>query len=274
MKKIFFICFIFSLLLWNINNVCSQNITAKYNKHKVDSLVNTINPDAKLRWITSDSVSIKGTSLSWNYWYGYFSEEVHTNYFFHATLDSVVYDSLNHLAPLGIMYIDTLWFDSDTALALAENQGGVDFRNHHTGFKIIASLGKPLVPNSTNRWYIQYISLDDHSDRLHFNLDATASTVDEVKKFEILSPNLVLQQNYPNPFNSTTTIRFAIPKAGLVELKVYDIRGKELRTLVKEHITPGNYFVDFDGSELASGIYFYKLIADNYIEIKKLILLK
>jgi hypothetical protein len=83
-----------------------------------------------------------------------------------------------------------------------------------------------------------------------------------------------LFQNYPNPFNPTTTIKYSIPQSGLVTLKVYDLLGKEVITLVKEEKTAGIYESVFDASHLSSGVYFYKLQSGNFIQSKKLILLK
>jgi hypothetical protein len=83
-----------------------------------------------------------------------------------------------------------------------------------------------------------------------------------------------LNQNYPNPFNPSTKIRYSIPQTSFVILQVYDILGNELATLVKEEKTIGNYEVEFDGSKLSSGIYFYRLQTDKFSGIKKLILMK
>ena len=83
-----------------------------------------------------------------------------------------------------------------------------------------------------------------------------------------------LKQNYPNPFNPNTTIKYSIPNAGNVTLKVYDVLGKEVATLVKEAKPGGEYEVEFDGSKLPSGIYFYQLKAGNFIQIRKMVLLK
>jgi hypothetical protein len=92
-----------------------------------------------------------------------------------------------------------------------------------------------------------------------------------------------LQQNYPNPFNPITKIRFDIPSSGFpiktfgndkVVLKVYDLLGKEVATLVNEQLQPGTYEVTFDASMLTSGIYFYKLSAGDFVETKKLMLIK
>ena len=83
-----------------------------------------------------------------------------------------------------------------------------------------------------------------------------------------------LDQNYPNPFNPSTTISYQIPSASYVTLKVYDILGKEVATLVNRQENMGEHSVIFNAKNLTSGIYFYKLQAGNYIAIKKLVLLK
>ncbi|MBE0652093.1 MAG: 5'-nucleotidase C-terminal domain-containing protein [Bacteroidales bacterium] len=83
-----------------------------------------------------------------------------------------------------------------------------------------------------------------------------------------------LEQNYPNPFNPATSINYSIPEAGNVEMKVYDILGNEVATLVNEVKSPGNYAVDFDASAFASGVYVYTIRANNFVQSKKMILLR
>jgi M6 family metalloprotease-like protein len=83
-----------------------------------------------------------------------------------------------------------------------------------------------------------------------------------------------LDQNYPNPFNPTTMIEYQLPKDGFVSLKIYDILGREVRTLVNEYKSQGRYSVSFDASKLASGVYIYQLKSNNYSSIKKMILAK
>ena len=96
-----------------------------------------------------------------------------------------------------------------------------------------------------------------------------------VKKSETtLLKQFKLEQNYPNPFNPTTNIAFRIAESGFVSLKVYDILGREVVTLVNEEKRDGNYKVKFDGSGLSSGIYFYKLQSGKYTSVKEMILLK
>ena len=83
-----------------------------------------------------------------------------------------------------------------------------------------------------------------------------------------------LEQNYPNPFNPSTEIEFKVPQAGLVSLKVFDLLGKEIVTLINEHKSVGAYKVNFDASRLPSGVYFYTLQAGNFVSTKKMVLLK
>ena len=86
--------------------------------------------------------------------------------------------------------------------------------------------------------------------------------------------DLYLYQNYPNPFNPVTNLEFGISKLEFVILKVYDISGNEIATLINEKKYPGNYKVVFDGSNLSSGIYYYKLTSGNHSETKRMLLLK
>jgi len=83
-----------------------------------------------------------------------------------------------------------------------------------------------------------------------------------------------VSQNYPNPFNPTSTIRYSIPKMEFVKISIYDILGNEIKVLVNELKTPGNYEINFDAKELASGIYLYKIRTGEYSQIRKMIFMK
>ncbi|HED07118.1 MAG TPA: T9SS type A sorting domain-containing protein [Ignavibacteria bacterium] len=89
-----------------------------------------------------------------------------------------------------------------------------------------------------------------------------------------LPTNFALEQNYPNPFNPSTTIKYDLPKEGFVTLKVYDMLGREVATLVNKEQSAGRYIITFDASGLASGIYFYRISAGKFLQTKKLILLR
>lgn len=86
--------------------------------------------------------------------------------------------------------------------------------------------------------------------------------------------NYILEQNYPNPFNPGTIISFSIPNSGFTQLKIYDVLGIEINSLVNEYKQSGNYDIEFNAENLPTGIYFYRLISGNYSDTKKMILLK
>ncbi len=90
----------------------------------------------------------------------------------------------------------------------------------------------------------------------------------------IVPDEYTLKQNYPNPFNPVTNVEFAIAKLGFVSLKVYDVMGKEVAALINSKLSPGTYKYDFNGSNLSSGVYFYKLEADGFVDTKKMFLMK
>jgi hypothetical protein len=90
----------------------------------------------------------------------------------------------------------------------------------------------------------------------------------------LLPGQFSLSQNYPNPFNPSTTIYYSLPKSANVKLTVFDVLGNEVTTLVNENKLGGTHKIDFNAGNLASGIYFYKLIAGDYVEVRKMTLIK
>ena len=94
------------------------------------------------------------------------------------------------------------------------------------------------------------------------------------KEVNVLSQDYTLYQNYPNPWNPSTNIKYSIPKTSQVSIKVYDIIGNEIKTLVNEDKPAGAYELTWNAGNLPSGIYFYRLQAGSFIETKKMILLK
>ncbi|HWA07680.1 MAG TPA: T9SS type A sorting domain-containing protein, partial [Ignavibacteria bacterium] len=83
-----------------------------------------------------------------------------------------------------------------------------------------------------------------------------------------------LEQNYPNPFNPNTTIDFSIPENGLTRLEVIDINGRSVYTIIDQYLNKGSYSASFNGSDIASGIYYYRLTSNNFSKTNKMILLK
>jgi hypothetical protein len=96
--------------------------------------------------------------------------------------------------------------------------------------------------------------------------------VDE--RYNSLNKSFDLFQTYPNPFNSTSVIKYSIPKSSQVSLKIFNTLGQEIETLVNEEKTAGNYEVEFYAANLPSGVYFYSLQAGDFVQTRKMILLK
>jgi hypothetical protein len=103
--------------------------------------------------------------------------------------------------------------------------------------------------------------------------DGTYEYSDEIE-VEIIPTEFALYQNYPNPFNPRTKIRYQLPKESKVTIKLYDILGSEVITLLNEEKEPGVYEVDFTAQQLPSGTYIYRIFADGFIETKKMVLMK
>jgi len=96
----------------------------------------------------------------------------------------------------------------------------------------------------------------------------------EKERHAITPREYVLSQNYPNPFNPTTQIQFTIANRQLTIVKVFDLLGREVRTLLNEVKSPGTYTVEFDGSNLSSGVYVYRLQAGDFVSAKKMLVVK
>jgi photosystem II stability/assembly factor-like uncharacterized protein len=126
--------------------------------------------------------------------------------------------------------------------------GGISFINENTGW--IAGTGFIMKTTTGGTSYVKNISLNNTPE------------------------NYLLFQNYPNPFNPTTNIKYQITNNKFVTLKVYDILGREVITLVNEKQTVGTYEVTFDASKYSSGVYFYRLKAGDFVETRKMVLIK
>lgn len=126
--------------------------------------------------------------------------------------------------------------------------------NHTVYLSANSYIEFPIVNNAANRPELLFV-------------DEDRTGTENPVKFE-------LQQNYPNPFNPSTMINYSVANAEMVELKVYDILGKEVKTLVNQIQNPGSYSITFNAAGLSSGVYFYKLKAGSFTEIKKMTLVK
>ncbi len=140
----------------------------------------------------------------------------------------------------------------------------------------------PLKDSQADEW-VYGLSLDDRTEKLYFSTQQGTfvaenifTSINEVDNKPLAE--FKLYQNYPNPFNPSTTIRYSVRFSGNVKIVVFDIQGKEIATLHNKYQKNGNYKIVFNpitkGINLVSGIYFYKLISDNFIQTKKMVYLK
>ncbi len=134
-------------------------------------------------------------------------------------------------------------------------------QDYHLFYRI-AAVDKGIIPDTFYLPETGYYKL--------YWRDSTSTVVNDenkIFKFEF-------SQNYPNPFNPNTTIKYTIPSAGLITIKVFDVLGKEVATLVNAEKPARNYEIEFNAANLTSGIYFYQLKAGSFVETKKMILLR
>ena len=111
--------------------------------------------------------------------------------------------------------------------------------------------------------------------KIYTLIDGVIKIITGVSDLDNLVPKTYsLSQNYPNPFNPLTKIRYEIPKEGNISIKVFDILGREITTLLNKHEQPGRYEIEWNAHNFASGIYFYRLQVESFIETKKMILLR
>lgn len=159
------------------------------------------------------------------------------------------------------------WDDRIQMLGYDNNRGNVIFN------QIYPTTNHPVICDGNltfgNSFYI-YAHDNDSSILIKFS-----SFTSSISGHGYTIDNFKLYQNYPNPFNSSTIINYSLRVNSIITLKIYNISGKEKRTLINERKLQGNYTIKFDGSGLSSGIYFYSLFSDNkLIDTKKLILIK
>jgi hypothetical protein len=165
------------------------------------------------------------------------------------------------------------WVNSTLDTYTYDAQGGLTSASF---FKWVNSSWSPINTFHMFGWF-----LSDNAGNLYklgngYNFTFTRKVIVTGVASEIgnIAAAYSLSQNYPNPFNPSTKIRWQLPVGSQVALKVYDILGREVTTLVNEYRQAGKYETEFNAETLPSGVYFYQLKADGFVETKKMILLK
>ena len=203
---------------------------------------------------------------------GYFKSIANSNNIHKAKLKKIVADLELH---------DNLFYNAifnyNNAISISNSYDGINARFA----KLFAYANVKNDIDSARVLLSELMQLNLGEDEFLMKLQMAQNLLNEKK---LLKPSQTIDavvnsydisQNYPNPFNPSTTIRYQIPEDGMVTLKVYDILGREVKTLVNEVKTKGRYEVTFDASNLASGVYLYQFQTSNGVIItKKLSLLK
>lgn len=143
------------------------------------------------------------------------------------------------------------------------NGGG---KSANSSFRLLSTVGQPFIgPSSREN---QVVVSGFWSQQV-----GVVTGVEQVES-DGIPQEFRLEQNYPNPFNPSTTIEFAVPNKSQVKIKLYDLLGREVATLVDELYQPGTYKVVFEAGSLPSGLYIYRIEAEGFTKARKLMLLK
>ena len=154
------------------------------------------------------------------------------------------------------------------------NESNISADNIHAKYWDSQSNSWQDIPNSTVNVSTGMVNFNLSSVSNYIILTSNQVTGVEDEGNNKLVNNYNLSQNYPNPFNPSTLIKYQLPENGFVSLKVYDVLGKEVATIINQQQTAGNYSVNFNAVNLTSGVYFYQLKSGNFVQVKKMILLR
>ncbi len=135
------------------------------------------------------------------------------------------------------------------------------------GYSLVSAYRSPTGDPNNSTYWIKSGAINGSP-----NANDVVSNINQINND--VPTQFSLEQNYPNPFNPSTIIRYSIPVEGKVKIKIFDILGREVSTLLDRNHKAGNYSIEFDGSNLSSGIYFYRLRCGNFIETMKMIFLR
>ncbi len=184
--------------------------------------------------------------------------------------NSLVIDNRNFAYITGQSYGSGTNFDYFTIVY--DTLGNTFWSNRYNGISNQSDCAYDIKLDETGNIYITGSS--STSSGLDVTTIKYSRTIGIQGNYQIIPERFKLFQNYPNPFNPSTSIKYQVASIKFIKLVVYDILGKEVTTLVNEKQKPGIYEVNFDGSNIVSGIYFYRLITDEFSDSKKMILIK
>ncbi len=174
--------------------------------------------------------------------------------------------------------VHVVWYDNrdgnDEIYYKRSTDGGVSWGADTRLTNNSAQSQLPSVAVSGSVVHVVWRDNRDLNYEIYYKRDPTGNVVGIININSELPNQFSLLQNYPNPFNPTTKIRFALPKSSFATLVIYDVLGREMETLVNEQLNAGIYEADWSADKFASGVYYYKLVAGDYTETRKMILIK
>jgi hypothetical protein len=265
---------------WTVENLDTTNLTTYWSKAQVGG-----NPNANY-------------AAKFDYFSSPYSKE--------RSLITNVFTQTGHLGPADTLYFDiahayanninkdTLYIDvstnygvSFTKLATFSSSPYKDstYTPLHSMSTTILN-GTSFTPTQPSDWKtikiimnasvtkLRFRCLSGHGNNVYITNVRFNNTQIENPVLGLLPKEYQLNNNYPNPFNPTTTISYSIPKVSLTKLVIYDVLGREITRLVNEVKNPGTYSVTFNASNFASGVYFYRLESGDFVDVKKMLLIK
>jgi hypothetical protein len=202
-------------------------------------------------------------------WAGYYDGAASMN----DNLSSIVLDYDNNVIATGSSYQNSSGDRYDITTVKFGDTGGVLWEKKYDGPNDSADYATHITSDNNGNFYVAGGSGNYNSGLDFVTIKYSGTTNIKIISLEI-PQNFILYQNFPNPFNPETHIKFEIPRASNVKLEIFDITGKILETLVDENLQPGIFETEWNANSFASGIYFYRIIADNFVQVKKMILIK
>ena len=173
-----------------------------------------------------------------------------------------------------------IWIGTDDSGLVKFDGGNWTIFNSNNSPLPARMITEITVDNNNNKW-VGVNGDANNSGLFIYNENGVIVDVKDNSRKSEIPARFVMSQNYPNPFNPSTTIQFALPKAGMVNLKVYNILGEEVAELINREMNAGSQSINFDASHLSSGLYFYRISAGTstssateFVDVKKMLLLK
>ena len=243
----------------------SDKVTAREFYPKADSIAMNYLNSPCLTDVISEDVDSMGQSEYWIF--------RHDSLSIYISYDSINVEPNDMYNYTGWSKISDTWINSDSAISIAEKHGGQSFRKTHPQTSISAKLlGDSAIPFPV--WLVSYVS-ETETWQIELNaLDGSVFRETGIRDKIERDKKYLLLKNYPNPFNATTTISFQLPEPDVVSLKIYNIKGQLLETLIDEFKLQGRFHIKWQADHYASGLYLYQIKTSRETKTNKLLLSK